>query len=144
MEKFLLRPLFPREELNVVDQEHVDVSIAPSQFHHFVVANRVDDFIGELLGRDVRDSEVAFLHDEIADGIEEVCFAQANAPVNKERVIGKRRRFGDFETCRMSKLVTGPHHKILEGIFRIRHLSLYAGLLGSGRQFVGSLTNHGR
>ena len=51
VEEFLLRAFLACQKLNVVDHQHVDMTIPLSQIHHFIVSNGVDDLVRKLLGR---------------------------------------------------------------------------------------------
>ncbi len=96
MEELFLRRLFAGEKLNVVDQQHVDLAIAIAKLRRAIVLQRDDELVGELLARDVDDvgSEVV-LNDAMADRVHEVGLSQADAAVEKERIVGVRRGAGD-------------------------------------------------
>ena len=51
VEELLLRLGLPLQELDVVDQEDVDVAVAAFEPVLPVVADRVDELVGELLAR---------------------------------------------------------------------------------------------
>ena len=51
----------PRQELNVVDHQHVDMPVSLPQVHHLVVADGVDDLIRELLGRQIGNAQIGAL-----------------------------------------------------------------------------------
>ncbi len=53
VEELLLRPLAVLQELDVVDQQDVDVAVAALERAGLVVAQAVDEVVGELLGGDV-------------------------------------------------------------------------------------------
>ncbi len=48
MEELFLRALFLRDELDVVDQQHVDGAEAIAEAGHAIVAQRGDHFVGEF------------------------------------------------------------------------------------------------
>ena len=123
MKKFFLRLFFSCEKLNVIDQEHVRIPIAPSEFFHLTMSDRIDDLIGELLRRHVGNPKIAFSHHQISNGMQKVRLPQAYATTNKERVVTISRRVGNGQTGGMGKLVTRPNDKILKGIFSIWCLS---------------------
>ena len=93
VEELLLRALLAGEELDVVDQQHVDVAEPVAEAGHLVVADGVDHLVGELLTGDVADGGVrlAALH-VVADGMHQVGLAHADAAVEEERVVGLRGR----------------------------------------------------
>ena len=55
MEEFGLSPLFPGNELDVVDQEDIHPSKFISKLIHLLIAERVDQLIRELFRGDVTD-----------------------------------------------------------------------------------------
>ena len=120
VEELFLRALLSREKLNVVDQQHVDVPVALPEVRHSVIPNGVDDLVGKLLGRDVGNSKVRLLRNVIADGIEQVCLAQSDPSVDKERVVRLRGRLGDAEAGSMGELIARADDKPLKGILRIQ------------------------
>ena len=69
MEELLLCPLFSRQELNVVDHEHIDVSIALPEIHHLVIANGVDHLVGKLFRGQVGDAQIGSFRHMIAYGV---------------------------------------------------------------------------
>ncbi len=56
MEELFLSPFLSDQKLDVIDHQHIDVSVALSEVHHFIVADRVNDLVCELFGREIRDS----------------------------------------------------------------------------------------
>ena len=55
VEELFLRALFLRDELDVVDQQHVHGAEAIAEARHAIVAQRGDHLVGELLCRDIAD-----------------------------------------------------------------------------------------
>ena len=78
VEELFLRALLAGEELDVVDEQHVDVAELVAEAGHLVVADRVDHLVGELFAGDVADGGMglAALH-VVADGVHEVGLAHA-------------------------------------------------------------------
>ena len=82
VEEFLLGLLLALEELDVVDQEHVDVSVFVAELNGLIVLDRHDELVGELLARDVDDVGVRILAEHaMADSMHQVGFPQANPAV---------------------------------------------------------------
>ena len=52
VEELLLKSFFTFDELNVIDEQYIDFSIAPFELDCGVLANRVDELIEKGLGRD--------------------------------------------------------------------------------------------
>ena len=59
VEKLRLRPFLASDELNVVDEQDVDGAVSFAKINDAVVADRVDHFVHEALGRDVGEFEMA-------------------------------------------------------------------------------------
>src|SRR5213080_332587 len=57
VEKFLLRPLLPAEELNIIDQEKIRLPVTFAEFHQSVVLDSVDKFVDKKFARQVHRSE---------------------------------------------------------------------------------------
>src|SRR6185503_8218836 len=55
-------------------------------------------------------------HRTIADGIDQMGFAQADAPINKQRVVVKTRFVGNRKAGGVSKLIACANNEIIEGI----------------------------
>ena len=53
MEKFFLGPLFAGQEVNIVDQQNICLTIALSKPDQHIVLDRVDELVGEPLTREV-------------------------------------------------------------------------------------------
>ena len=99
MEKFLLRPLFTTEKLNVVNQKKVGLAITFPEFYQITVLYRVDELVDEQLTRDIKHLHVLpFRPDELADGLHQMGLAQTDAAVNEQRIVRSRRRLRDSET----------------------------------------------
>jgi len=106
VEEFLLRAVFAGEELDVVDEEDVDLAVAFAEPGEFAVLDGADVVVGELLGGDVENLEVLFVFlDEVADGLHQVGFAETDAAVEEERIVGARGGLGDGHGGGMGELV---------------------------------------
>src|SRR5204862_144686 len=80
-----LRPVFPREELNVVDEQHVDRAVLVPELAHASSGDGADHLVGELLRRQVDDAlaREAVVH-LMADGVHQVRLAQAHPSVEEQ------------------------------------------------------------
>ena len=58
VEELFLGAFLLRQELDVVDQQHVHVAELVAEAGHLVVAQRVDHLVGELLAGDVADGRL--------------------------------------------------------------------------------------
>ena len=92
VEELLLGLGLALQELDVVDQQHVDVAVAALEAVLPVVADRVDELVGELFARDVADLRAAVeAADVVADRVQQVGLAQPGLAVDQERVVGLAR-----------------------------------------------------
>src|SRR5262249_11899239 len=120
MEKFLLRPLFATEKLNIVNQKKVSLAITLSEFYQITVLDRVDELVDEQLTRDVDHLHVfPFRPDELADGLHQMGLAQTDPAVNEERIVRARRRLRDSETGCVRDLVVRADDERFECVSRI-------------------------
>ncbi len=149
VEELFLRLLLVLQELDVVDQQHVDVAVAPAEALGLAVANRVDEVVGELLGADVphaRAGEQA--HRVVADGVQQVCLAKTRLAVDEQRVVRLRRRLRDRDGRRVGEPVARADDEGLEGVLRVepRRLEVTSSAdFATGAQMgVGSLGWPGR
>ena len=77
MEKFFLGSLFSCQELNIINKKHINVTISSAELNHFIVSNRVDHLVRELLSRDIGNSKIRSLGNKIPNRTEQMCFYQA-------------------------------------------------------------------
>src|SRR5206468_996971 len=120
MEKFLLRPLFTTEKLNVVNQKNVGLAITLPEFDQITVLDCVDELVDEQLTRDVKHLHVfPFRPDELADGLHKMGLAQTDAAVNEQRIVRTRRRLRDGETGRVRDFIVRADYERFEGVSRI-------------------------
>src|SRR5215470_4058037 len=95
VEELLLGPLLARDELDVVDEEEIDRPILRAKLRGAIVADGVDQVVGEALRRQI---EQAKLWIEAADlmshRVEEVRLPQADSTVDEEWIVGARRQLG--------------------------------------------------
>ena len=119
VEELFLRALLLRDELNVVDEQHIHGAEAIAEAGHAIVADGVDHLVGELFGGDVADvrDRLAALH-FVADGVHQVRLAHSHAAIEEERVVGARGALGDGQRSGASKLVAVADDEIVEGVAR--------------------------
>ena len=119
VEELLLRPLLARDELDVVDQEDVDGAVLGAELGDAVVADRVDELVGEALGREVEHAQARVeAGDLVADRVQQVGLAEADAAVDEERVVGLRRQLGDGLAGGLGELVGVADDEGVEGVAR--------------------------
>ena len=119
VEELLLRPLLARDELDVVDQEQVDGAVLGAELRGPVVADRVDQLVGEALGREVEQAERRVEpRDLVADRVEQVGLAETDPAVDEERVVGLRRQLGHRLAGGLGELVGVADDEGVEGVAR--------------------------
>ncbi len=96
MKKLVLSTLFTGDKLHVVDEQQVDTAVTVSKRCHLVFTDSVDGVVRKRFGSDVFDQKVRQpLGDSVTYGVHQVGFAQTGFAVDKKRVVGAPRRFGD-------------------------------------------------
>src|SRR5213593_880307 len=111
--------LLARDELDVIHQQHVDVAVPAAHINHLVVPDAVNDLVGELLGRHVRDPEICMLENVIAYCVHEMRLPEPHASIDQKRVVRGSRRLSNLHTCGSSQLVVGRSNEIFEGISHV-------------------------
>jgi len=117
VEKLFLGTLLAREELDVVDHQHIGLAVFLAEFHESTVLDGIDELIGELLAGEIDDlGRLLVLEDVVTDSLQEVGLAQAAAAVDEEGVVGLRGglRHGHGRTVR--KLVVRTNDEGFEGV----------------------------
>ena len=109
------------EELDVVDQQHVDVAVGGLEGLGAGAAQGRDELVGERLGGRVADAEAGSVVVEVVgDRREQVGLAEPGRPVEEERVVGLRRCLGDGQGGAVGESVAGADHEALEGVARVQ------------------------
>ena len=93
MEQLLLRGFLAPDELDVVDQQRVRRAVAGPELLLRALLNRRHEVVRELLRGDVRDLP-AGANEAVADALQEVRLAEADRPVQEQRVVQRAGRIG--------------------------------------------------
>jgi len=121
VEELLLDPFLAGEELDVVNQQHVRLAIFLPKLHQLVVLDAVDVFVGELFGGDVGDTRAFAIGDDVlSDGVQQVGFAEADAAVEEQGVVGFAGRLGDREGRGVGEIVVVAHDERFKRVPRIK------------------------
>ncbi|MNW55056.1 hypothetical protein D3C74_326930 [compost metagenome] len=121
VEELLHRLFLALQELDVVDQEHVDVAVAPLERPGLALADRVDEVVRELLGVHVAHADVRVqVVRVVADRVQEVRLAEAGLPVDEEGVVGLGRRLGDRDSGSVREPVRRSDDERLEDVLRVQ------------------------
>ena len=133
VEELLLRLHLALQELDVVDQQDVDVAVAALEVGRLVVADAVDEVVGELLGVHVAHPDVGVeVARVVADRVQQVGLAQPGLAVDEERVVGLGRRLGDRDRGGVGEAVARADDEGVEGVLRVQ-----AGRLDLDRLVLG-------
>ena len=138
VEELFLRLDFSAQELDVVDEQDVDVAVAALEAGRLVVADAVDELVGELLRADVPDAR-ALVEGAgvVADRVQQVGLAQSGAAVDEQRVVGAGRLLGDGDGRGVREAVARADDEGLEGVLVVEPAVLAA---GAGRAGAGAGT----
>jgi hypothetical protein len=120
VEELLLGLRLAREELDIVDQEHVRVAVGLLEGFEGARTERPDEVVGERLDSCVTDlggaAERGYV---VADRVEEVGLSEPGRRVQEERVVGLPGEFGDRERRCMSEAVAVANDELVEAIPRV-------------------------
>ena len=133
VEELLLGSFLVLQELDVVDQQHVDVAVAAPEAVLLAVADHVDEVVGELLRAHVAhpDALVEALR-VVADGVQQVRLAQPGVAVDEQRVVGLGRRFGDRDARRRAA------NRLLDPMTNVSKVYFGLSLVWPGRGRLGA------
>ena len=123
VEELLLNSFLPGEKLDIVDQQDIGFAVSTPEFGQFIVLDRFDVLVGEFLRRKTEDLQLwVFLEHIVADGVQQVRFAQPHPGVKKQWVVGASRRLGHGQSRRVREVVVVPNHEGGKGVFRVEQL----------------------
>src|SRR5437660_11268577 len=86
VKEFFFSRLFPGNELNIVHKQDIDLAVLCPELFGLLETNSVNDFVCEFFRSDVEDMESSRLPD-VSNRMQQVGFSQANAPIEKERIV---------------------------------------------------------
>ena len=121
MEKLFNRAFFALNELNIVDQKHIDFAVSPLELFDALLTNGVDEVIRKFLGIHVAHAHLWEKREGVvADRVNEVGFAQTGITVNKERVVGAPGSFRDRKSCCVGEAIRGTDNESIESVLRVQ------------------------
>ena len=108
-----------REELDVVEQQHVHAAVALLEALPLVRGDRGVQLLDEVLERDILDAEIGLqlLH-EIADRAHQVRLAEPRAAVDEERIVREPRWLGDGVRRRHGESIRRADDEVVEPVCR--------------------------
>ena len=137
VEELLLRPVLARQELDVVDEQDVDVAVRRLEARSFVVADGVDEVVGELLGVHVAHADaVVEVAGVVADRVQQVGLAQPGVAVDEQRVVGLGGGFGHGDGRGVREAVRGADHEGVEDVLRVQPAELMRGARRHGLRLL--------
>ncbi len=90
MEELFLRSFFVTEELNIINQQQVNISVLLTKlFLLFVLMELMKSLAKFSLVTYLMLAAGLFFQDQIPDRLHQIRFSQANAAVNKQRVVSR-------------------------------------------------------
>ena len=138
MEELFLRALLVRQELDVVDQQHVQRLVIVLEAVDGVAPDGLDQVLHELVRRDVADDRPRFtLLDGVAHCLHQVGLAQAHAAVNEERVVGAAGPVGHLQGRGPGQVVGLAVHEGGKGQPRVQPRALVGHLPAQSAKTAG-------
>ena len=123
VEKLLLRGLTAADKLYVVDHQNIHVPVALAEFQPLVLLNRGDQLVCEGFAGHIHHARAGALFlDKVADRVHEVRFAETDAAVDEQRVIGGAGVLRDGLRRSVRKLVGTADDKAVERVFRVQRI----------------------
>ncbi len=117
MEELRLRPFLPRQELHIVNEQHVHAAIPLAKVEDPVVSHRVDHLVHESFGRDVRQLQMVQVREHVVpDCMHQVRLPEPHAPVDEQRVVRARGGFRHGARGGMRELIRRTDDERVEGI----------------------------
>ena len=115
MEEFFLRLLLAGDELNIVHQQQVGLTVLLAHLGGFALADGVDQFVGEIVALHVCDLGVGVVAaDHIGDGVDQVGLTQTGVTVDQQGVVVLGGMLRDRLGGGVGQLVGRAHHEGLE------------------------------
>ena len=111
------------EELDVVDEQHVDAAVGGLEGLDAAAVERADEVVGERLGGRVAGGQAAaVLGDVVGDRVQQVRLAEPGRAADEERVVGQAGHLGDGERGGVGEPVAVADDELVEGQARVELL----------------------
>ena len=119
MKEFFLSFFFAGDELHIIDDQDINVAIFIAEASDFET-NTIEKFFHESFRANIGNFHFGItLDDGVADSLNQVSFAQADAAVDEKRVILGARIGGGCLASSVGEVVARADNEILEGIARV-------------------------
>jgi len=120
VEELFLCPLFAGEELDVVDEQKIEGVVLRFQLIEGLALIVLHDVGDELLGMQIEDARVGAVGQQrVADGVDQMRLAEADATIDEERVVHLSRRAGDVQRRCARHLVGAARNQRIEAEGRV-------------------------
>jgi hypothetical protein len=121
VEEFLLGGILAGDELHVVDHQHVDRTELPLESQRIAVAQRLDEPVHEVLGREVKDLAVRPAAAQVpADRVHQVRLAEPDTAIEEDGVERGVRIVRHAAGRGLGEFVRLADDKALEGEARVQ------------------------
>ena len=121
VEELLLRGFLALQELDIVHDQHVEIAVFALELLAAVVGDGVNEVVGQLFTGDVAHAHIGLqLLGIVADGVQQVGFAEARFAPNEQRIIGASWGFGDGATGGVRELVGAADDEAFEGVLLVQ------------------------
>ena len=115
VEELLLRLLFAGDELHVVHQQQVRLTVLLPHLRSLTLPDSIHQLVGQVVALDVSDLGPGVVPaDDVGDGIDQMGLAQAGVPVDQQGVVVLSRMLRHGDGGGISQLVGRAHHEGLE------------------------------
>ena len=115
MEELLLRLLFAGDELHVVHQQQVRLTVLLPHLRSLTLPDSIHQLVGQVVALHVSDLGPGVVPaDDVGDGIDQMGLAQAGVPVDQQGVVVLSRMLRHGDGGGISQLVGRAHHEGLE------------------------------
>ena len=104
VEKALHGLFLAADKLDIINQQHVNISVFIAELVSFPLPDGTNELIGKLLGADTNHFNMA-RQSCMPDGVQEMGLAQSHPSVNKQRIVGGSRFLGHSQGSGISQLV---------------------------------------
>ena len=118
IEEFFLRLLLVDDELEIVDDEAVEFAEFEVEFFAFAGTDSIDEIGVEMRDGSVEDFVIGIATEKfVADGLDEVGFAEAGTAIKEEGVVAVAGVFDDVFGGGNGEIVVGADDEVIEGVF---------------------------
>ena len=120
VEELLLGLRLAGEELDVVDQQHVDVAVEVLEALERLTVERRDEAVRERLDGRVADGRCGLEgRDVVRDRVQQVGLPESWRRVQEQRVVGLTGRLGDGQRGGVRQAVAVADDELVEGVARV-------------------------